>query len=215
MAVNAPNTSSPTEQQDRNTADLQIDVSKYHSPLTMGNKIARCLWGIVWITLFRPSPRLLFGWRRMLLQLFGAKLGRGVHIYPSCRIWAPWNLQMGDHSCLSHHVDCYSVDQIKIGAHATVSQYSYLCTASHDIEDPHMCLVTAPIVIENGAWICADVFVAPGVTVGQGGVAAARAVVTKSIEPWTVVGGNPASMIKRRELRQPPNADGTDPQTPS
>ncbi len=109
---------------------------------------------------------------------------------------------MGDHSSLSFYVDCYSVDKVRIGAHAVVSQYSFLCTASHDISDPHLRLVTSPIAIREGAWVCADAFVAPGVTVGEGAVVAARAVVTKDVEPWAVVGGNPAMFIRRRVLHR-------------
>lgn len=109
---------------------------------------------------------------------------------------------MGDYSCLGHHVDCYSVDKVRIGSDATISQYSFLCTAGHDIEDPRMRLTTAPITIGEGAWICADVFVGPGVVVEEGAVAAARAVVIRDVESWVVVAGNPAETIKRRELRQ-------------
>lgn len=107
---------------------------------------------------------------------------------------------MGDHSCLSRNVDCYSVDKIRIGAHAIVSQYSFLCAASHDIKDPHLKLITKPITIGDGAWICADVFVGPGVTIGEGAVAGARAVVIEDVAPWIVVGGNPAKVIRKREL---------------
>ncbi len=108
---------------------------------------------------------------------------------------------MGDHSCMSHYVDCYSVDKIRIGCHATVSQYSYLCTASHDIEDPHMPLVTAPISIGEGAWVTADVFIGPGVTIGDGAVVGVRSAVFKDVDPWTVVAGNPVKVIKKRLLK--------------
>jgi putative colanic acid biosynthesis acetyltransferase WcaF len=94
--------------------------------LTLGNKMARAVWQVVWLTLYRPTPRLFHGWRCMLLRLFGAKLGKQVHPYPSARIWAPWNLEMGDHACLSEGVDCYCVASIRIGAHSTISQYSFL-----------------------------------------------------------------------------------------
>jgi putative colanic acid biosynthesis acetyltransferase WcaF len=178
-----------------------VDVSRYASPLSRWNKLGRALWGVVWLLLFRPSPRPCFAWRRWLLRCFGARMGKGANVYSSCRVWAPWNLEMGDHSCLGFDVDCYCVDRVRIGAHATVSQYSYLCTASHDIRDPHMRLVTAPIAIGNGAWVCAGAFVGPGVVLGEGAVAAARAVVVKDVEPWAVVGGNPARFLGTRELR--------------
>ena len=109
---------------------------------------------------------------------------------------------MGDHSCLGHDVDCYCVAPVRIGANATVSQYSFLCTASHDYEDPHMGLITAPIRIGDGAWVAADAFVAPGVVVGEGAVIGARSTVYRDVDAWTVVAGNPARFIKSRQLRQ-------------
>jgi len=107
---------------------------------------------------------------------------------------------MGDYSCLSEQVDCYCVDKIRIGAYTTVSQYSFLCTASHDYLDPGMPLVTAPISIGERAWVTADVFVAPGVSIGEGAVVLARSSVLQDIEPWVVAVGNPAKSIKPRVL---------------
>lgn len=170
------------------------------APFSLRNRIGRALWHSVWLLLFCSTPRPLHAWRCLLLRAFGAKLGEAVHPYPSARIWAPWNLEMGDHSCLSEDVDCYCVDRIRIGAHATVSQYSFLCTASHDYKDPAMPLVTAPITIGERAWIAADVFVAPGVTIGDGAVVAARSSVFSDIDSWTVAAGNPAKSVKKREL---------------
>jgi putative colanic acid biosynthesis acetyltransferase WcaF len=181
--------------------ELRVDVSHCPSQHALSNKLGRTLWRIVWGLLYRPSPKIFHGWRRFLLRLFGSKVGRGAHPHPSARIWAPWNLEMGDHSCLSHHVDCYCVDRVVIGAHATVSQYSYLCTASHDFEDPTMPLVAAPIVIGDGAWVAADVFVAPGVTIGDGAVVGARSSVFSDVEPWHVAAGNPARCLRKRELK--------------
>jgi putative colanic acid biosynthesis acetyltransferase WcaF len=109
---------------------------------------------------------------------------------------------MEEYSCLGEEVDCYCVDKIHLGAHATVSQYTFLCSASHDINSPNMGLITAPIRIGPAAWICADVFVGPGVTIGEGAVAAARSVVVDDVEPWTVVGGHPAQFIKQRTIKQ-------------
>lgn len=167
---------------------------------SLGNKLARAVWNGVWLLLYRPSPVFLHGWRRFLLRLFGAKIGRGAHPYPSAKIWAPWNLTMGAHSCLSHQVDCYSVDKIILGAHSIVSQYSFLCTASHDYTDPTMPLTTAPITLGKRVWITADVFVAPGVTISDGAVIIARSSVFHDIEPWTVASGNPAQPVKPRRF---------------
>lgn len=179
---------------------VQVGKGDCPSPHSFSNKVGRVVWGVAWLLLFRPSPRLLYSWRRAILRLFGAKLGRNARIDPSVRIWAPWNLCVGDEVAFGHHVDCYNIAPIRIGDHATVSQYAFLCTATHDITDPHMRLRSAPITISGQAWICARAFVGPGVTIGSGGVAGACAVVVKDIPPWTVVVGNPAKLLKRRIL---------------
>jgi putative colanic acid biosynthesis acetyltransferase WcaF len=168
------------------------------SPHSLANRLARLLWSVVRLLLFRPSPKIAHGWRRFLLRLFGARIGHRASVHASARIWAPWNLEMGDFSCLSHNVDCYAVDRIRIGAKATVSQYSFLCAAGHDVDSPDMTLITAPIVIMEHAWIAADAFIGPGVTIGEGAVVGARATVFKNVPPWTIVGGNPARVIRER-----------------
>lgn len=123
-------------------------------------------------------------------------------VYSSARVYYPSNLEMDEYSCLASEVDCYNVAPIKIGANTTVSQGAYLCTASHDISKPLNPLITAPIVIEDQAWIGARAFVGMGVTIGQGAVVGATASVYKNVEHWTVVGGNPAKEIKKRMLIQ-------------
>jgi putative colanic acid biosynthesis acetyltransferase WcaF len=165
------------------------------------NKLARFAWQMVYALLYRPSPRPLHGWRCMLLRMFGAKIARGAHPYPSAKIWAPWNLEIGSDSSLGDYVDCYCVNRIKIGNNVTVSQYVFLCAATHDYQDPSLPLVTAPITVENGAWLCAGAFIAPGVTVGEAAVVGARAVVTRNVGAWDIVAGNPAKFIKKRVLR--------------
>lgn len=159
----------------------------------------RLIWSWCWLILYRPSPVLLHAWRRMLLRMFGATIGAKAHPYPSAKIWAPWNLEMRDGSCLAQYVDCYCVSAIVIGKNATVSQYSYLCAASHDYRDPAMPLISAPITIDDNAWVAADVFVGPGVIIGKGAVVGARSTVIESIPAWSVAVGNPAKVIKHRE----------------
>jgi len=156
---------------------------------------------LVWLFLYRPSPAFCFAWRRMLLRLFGAAVAKGANPYPRCRIWAPWNLTMLEYSCLANDVDCYCVAPVKLGIHVTVSQYAFLCTATHDYEDPDFSLVTKPIVIGDYAWIAARAFVGPGVTVGEGAVVGAMAFVSRDVPAWTVVSGNPATLVKKRTIK--------------
>lgn len=141
-------------------------------------------------------------WKRTLLRAFGAKVADTANVYSSAKVYFPSNLTMGEYSCLASDVDCYNVAPIRIGANATVSQGAYLCTASHDITDPLNHLITAPIVIEDQAWIGAKAFVGMGVTIGQGAVVGATASVYKNVESWTVVGGNPAKFIKMRVIEK-------------
>lgn len=174
-----------------------LNVRTFPSPHSYRNRAARMLWAIVWGLCFRPSPRPFHGWRRSLLRLFGATIEAEAHPYPSAKIWAPWNLTMREGSCLGDHVDCYSVDRITLEPYALVSQYAFLCTASHDYTLPERPVITAPIRIGRGAWVAADAFVGPGVVVGEGAVVGARASAFRSVEPWTVVGGTPARILKK------------------
>ncbi len=171
-------------------------------PPSLRCKVKRGIWGLVWIFLFRPSPRILPGWRRFLLRCFGAKIGQGALPYPGMIVWAPWNLVMGDRSVIGDGVDCYSVATITLAENATVSQRAYLCTASRNIDDPGHHLMTAPITIGPGGWVAAEAYVGPGVTVSEGGVVAARAVAIRDVAAWTVVGGNPAKPLRKRQRRE-------------
>ena len=170
------------------------------SPHSRSNRAGRALWGIVYVTLFRTSPRPFHRWRNWLLRLFGATVHPTAHVYHSARIWAPWNLTMGAHSCIADDADIYNAAPITIGDYSTVSQYSYLCAASHDFEDVRHPLITAPIIIGSRCWIAADVFIGPGVTIGDGAVIGARSSVFGDIEPWTLALGCPAKPIRKRNL---------------
>jgi putative colanic acid biosynthesis acetyltransferase WcaF len=177
-----------------------VELRGYSSHFGLGLRIGRVIWGLVWFFLFQPSPYPLHAWRRMLLRLFGADIASEVHVYPSVRVWAPWNLSMAEGSSLGPWVDCYCVDKIELGAWAVVSQRTYLCSATHDIRSPKFELKTAPIRIGPQAWVAAEAFVGPGVTIGEGAVVAARAVAVKSVAPWTVVAGTPAKEIAKRKI---------------
>jgi putative colanic acid biosynthesis acetyltransferase WcaF len=171
------------------------------SNITGLNRLGRILWIIVWCVFFRFSPVIFHGWRRFLVRCFGGSIGKGANLYPSAKVWAPWNLIMEENSCLSHGVICYNVASVHLGKNVTVSQYSHLCTATHDYTDQSMALMFAPIRIEDHAWVTADVFVGPGVTIGEGAVINARSSVFSDIEPWTVAKGYPAKSYKKRILK--------------
>jgi putative colanic acid biosynthesis acetyltransferase WcaF len=175
------------------------------SPHDLGNKAARALWAFVYALLVRPSPRFMHKWRNLVYRAMGARLHPTARIYSSARIWLPANLTMAEHSCVGDRTDIYNVAPITIGARSTVSHYSFLCSASHDFEDPAQPLTTAPITLGQNVWLAADVFVAPGVTIPDGVVVGARSSVFASDLPaWHLCAGNPACAIRERKLASEP-----------
>jgi len=189
---------------DDSTESLDIAGGDAHSGpcFTVGNRVRRALWGVVYGVLFRPSPRPFHAWRALLLKLFGARLGRGVHIYSKARIWAPWNLEVGDESGVADDAILYTMAHIRLGRRVVVSQGAHLCAGTHDFEDPGFPLRAFPIVVGDQAWIAAEAFVHPGVTVGEGAVVGARSVVTRDLPAWTVCAGHPCRPLKPRVMRR-------------
>lgn len=167
-------------------------------------KIKRVVWNITAAFLFRPFITPVFRkWRIALLRMFGAKVEWDANVYASVKIWAPWMLQMGHRACLGPEVICYNQDWVVLEDEAVVSQYTYLCTAGHDVNMMNTAdksLITAPIILKSKSWIGARSFIGMGVEIGEGAVVGATASVYKSVEPWSVVGGNPCKIIKMRKL---------------
>lgn len=170
---------------------------------SLKHRAFRAVWNVVWLLGAAWTPPPLHAWRRLLLRMFGAKIGRKTRIYGSARIWYPPNLEMGDYSVLGWKVNCYSQGKIILEDFANVAQYVHLVTGSHDFDDPSFQLFTKPIRICRYAWIASDAFVGPGVTVGEGAVLGARGVAFKDLEPWTVYAGNPARALRARKKAIP------------
>lgn len=176
---------------------LQITANRNARKWSPKEQLGRVLWALAW-PLFRFSPRPLFwGWRRMLLRAFGAQVGRQVHVYPTVRIMIPWHLVLRDECTVGNYAILYALGPITIGERATVSQGAHLCAGTHDLDDPSRPLLKLPIRIGNDAWVCADAFIGPGVTVGQGAVVGARAVAMKDVQPQCIVVGNPAQFLRK------------------
>ena len=169
-------------------------------------KHRRLVWIAVWGLLASWLPYFIGNkWRVWLLKCFGMKHCGHVGVYPSVKVWAPWNVEMGSYVAIDDEVNLYSAAKITIGTKVAISREAFICTASHDITKPNRPLITAPITIGDGVWIGARAIILPGVTIGEGAIVAAGAVVTKDVEPWTVVAGNPAKFIKKRVLRDDTN----------
>ncbi len=168
---------------------------------SLSHRIRRQLWGIVWLFLFRPSPRPFHTWRNLLLKSFGAKIGTGCHVYPAAKIWAPWNLRLGNHVGVADGVNLYSMNLIHIGDYAVISQGAHLCGGTHDYNSANFQLITKPIFIGANAWVCADTFIHSGVVIPDGVVVGACSVVLNSLpQPWGVYAGNPCKQVGNRQI---------------
>jgi putative colanic acid biosynthesis acetyltransferase WcaF len=179
---------------------LDVTANRRATKYTRTEQIMRVLWGCA-LPLFRFSPRICFGWRAFLLRRFGAKVGRDTHIYNSATIYMPWNFEIGDQSSVGEHAYIYNLGRITIGSRTTISQRAHLCAGTHDFTDLALPLLKPPIVVCDQAWICADAFVGPGVTVGEGAIVGARGVAVRDVAPWDIVAGNPARVVKKRDMR--------------
>jgi putative colanic acid biosynthesis acetyltransferase WcaF len=182
--------------------------TRHRSPWTTRQKLGRAAWGVVQGTLFRLSPHNAYGWRRMLLRLFGAKLAAHVKVRRTVRIEVPWNLEMGEHSAVGDFAILYSLGMITIGRYVTISQYAHLCAGTHETRTREMTLLRPPIRLGDDVWIATDAFVGPGVTIGDRTILGARASAFSDLPADVIAVGNPAKAIRKREMDGLPAAEG-------
>lgn len=179
--------------------DLLKNKAGFTGPtFSVGNRLNRLLWSVAWLFLARWTPPPAHRVRIALLRAFGARVSWRAYVYPNVEIWAPWNLSIEDYGTLARGVVCYNIAPISIGVRAVVSQRVHLCTGSHNYLDPAFPLTAKPISIGKRAWVCANAFVGPGVTVGNGAILAAAGMAHCDLAPWSIYSGNPAKLLRTR-----------------
>ncbi len=196
----------PDQDGEATTSAVDVRANRGSRKWSRREQTGRVLWELLRRPLFRWTPRPLWAWRRAVLRMFGAHIGGNVHVHPTVDITIPWNLTIEDYAAVGDRVIVYNLGAISIGRNATVSQYAHLCAGSHDYRRLDMALLKPPITIGADCWICAEAFVGPGVTIGDGVVVGARAVAMRDVEGWTVVAGNPATKIADREVHDASDA---------
>ncbi|MGI9457417.1 MAG: WcaF family extracellular polysaccharide biosynthesis acetyltransferase [Aeoliella sp.] len=178
-----------------------VDLTDYRVPPDYVNRglITRLLWLLVSEVVFESGWFMFSRVKPAILRWFGAKIGQGLVVKPHVRIKFPWRLEIGDHVWIGEGTWIDNLDFVSLGSHVCVSQGVYFCTGSHDYKSRDFDLITAPITVGNGAWIAARSTLMGGVAIGANALVAAGSVVTKDVEPATIVGGNPARLIRPRE----------------
>ncbi len=188
-----------------NRPRIYQDLSRFRVPAKFRGRsdfVVQLWWLVQWF-LFRPSPQIMFGWRRFLLRLFGARIGKNVLVRSTAWITYPWKLTIGDYSWVGEDAVLYSLGEIRIGAHSVISQRCYLCAAAHDYTRITFDIFANPITIGDQVWIATDVFVGPGVKIGSGSVVGARSSVYKNLPPGMICYGNPAIPVRPRPVPVP------------
>ena len=170
---------------------------------SLGNRVQRALFIVVWALAASWTPRQLAPWRRLLLRAFGATMGAGSDVRGSAKVWYPPNLVMHERAMIGPRVNCYNMGLITLERGALVSQDANLCGGTHNFDDAHFQLMAREIRIGAHAWICAEAFVGPGAQVGEGAVLGARSVAFGTLAPWTVYAGNPAKVVRERKRFTP------------
>lgn len=188
--------SSRLYQKNKNQSD------RNESPWSFREALVTRVWHLAWIFLYCWTPKRLNCWRLFLLRIFGAKIDGRPFVYSTAQIYAPFLLTLSEGATLGPYSEVYNLGPVFLGERVTVSQQTLICNGTHDLADPVLPLLIGEVVIGDDVFIGARAFVMPGVKIGEGAVVGACAVVTKDVEPWTVVAGNPACFIKKREMRE-------------
>jgi putative colanic acid biosynthesis acetyltransferase WcaF len=191
----------PRERAVHNIAGGEDDNPYHRASFSLKHRMARQLWQTVYLLFYRTSPRPLHAWRAMLLRMFGAKMGKGCHFYPSGKVWAPWNLVCEDCCTLADQAEIYNPSEVYLESHCIISQQAFICGATHDFHDPDFPMISYRMRLGAYSWICARASVSPGVNVGSGAVLGLGSVANDDLEPWSVYVGVPAVRTKARERK--------------
>ncbi|MBS3915951.1 MAG: WcaF family extracellular polysaccharide biosynthesis acetyltransferase [Bacteroidetes bacterium] len=179
----------------KNTNLQAFDNSWYHPGRGV---FARSLWFVFEVILESWLPGSM--WRRMLLNAFGAEIGKRVVIKPRVRIKYPWRLTIGENSWIGEGVWIDNLGDVNIGANCCLSQGAMLLCGNHNYKKSGFDLMVGDITLEEGVWIGARALVCPGIHCGSHSILYAQSTATKNLEARKIYSGNPAQFVREREM---------------
>ncbi len=139
--------------------------------------------------------------RRMFQRSSGVRIGKGSTLHMGVVFYNPKGVQIGEDSVIGEGAVLDGRDTLKIGDHVAFASEVMVYNSQHDIHDSTFAAITKPVTIEDYVFVGPRAIILPGVTVGKGAVVAAGAIVTKDVEPFTIVGGVPAVKIGVRRAK--------------
>jgi putative colanic acid biosynthesis acetyltransferase WcaF len=177
-----------------------MDLSSFDNTWykTRQNKLKIIVWYFVNSLFFNGYLMPFNSIKRLILRLFGAKIGKGVILKPNINIKYPWNIEIGDFSWIGEGVWIDSLDTIKISKNVCISQGAYLLTGNHDYTSSTFDLMIAPIVLEEGVWIGAKSVVIPGTIAHKNSILSVGSISPKIMDENMIYRGNPATEVKKR-----------------
>jgi putative colanic acid biosynthesis acetyltransferase WcaF len=158
----------------------------FNSRRTIWSRLTIFNWGIFGKPLVELT--LLPGFARtLLLKLWGAKIGQRLVLRKRVKVQFPWNLEIGDDCWIGEEVWFINHVNVKIGSNVCISQRSIICSGGHDYRSESLEYAHKPIEIKDGAWVCLDAKVLPGVTIGECSVVSAGEIVRKSVPDYSML----------------------------
>jgi acetyltransferase-like isoleucine patch superfamily enzyme len=141
-----------------------------------------------------PSHHVRIAW----LRLGGARIGKGSTLWRHTEVLGIESLTMGDDSCIGWHCQIDARSGLVIGDHVAIASHVMIIAGGHDLEAPEFWSVSAPVRIDDYAWITSRAMILPGAHIGEGAVVSANCVVSKKVEPYAIVAGQGAKPVGTR-----------------
>jgi putative colanic acid biosynthesis acetyltransferase WcaF len=163
-----------------------------------GSKLKIVLWYFFNALFLKNKYNPSSGLRKLVLRLFGAKIGTGVLLKPSISVKYPWKLTIGNNVWIGEDVWIDNLDVVTIGNNVCISQGALLLCGNHNYKKPTFDLMVKPITLKDGVWIGAKAVVVQGIVCGEESVLSVQSVANTNLEPYAIYQGNPAVKIRER-----------------